>query len=87
MKTYVFYIKGGDYMKRKNEDTHPRVQWRGWISETKSEESCLYSSMSDTQNQEWYDAESTQKLQGKYFLKWFDFLFLKKNKAYKKTKQ
>lgn len=49
MKTYVFYIKGGDYMKRKKEDTHPRVQWRGWISETKSEESCLYSSMSDTQ--------------------------------------
>lgn len=39
-------------MKRKNEDTHPRVQWRGWISETKSEESCLYSSMSDTQKSE-----------------------------------
>lgn len=32
-------------------------------------------------NQEWYDAESTQKLQGKYFLKWFDFLFLKKKQS------
>lgn len=67
-------------MKRKNEDTHPRVQWRGWISETKSEESCLYSSMSDTQKSEmvwcWKHTEITRKI----FLKMVWFLITEKKK-------